>query len=466
MKIKPQVIKDFFAGKKIVMMGLGILGRGVGVADFLASQGAELLITDLKKAEQLAPALKKLSPWSDRITYVLGEHRLQDFQAGDILVKAAGVPIASPYVQEALRHGLQLEMDASWLVKIVRQCLSEVTFIGITGTRGKSTVTHAVAQILRRAYGQERVHLGGNVRGLATLPLLKKIKNGDWVVMELDSWQLQGFGDWRLSPDIAVFTNLLVDHQNYYRHSLAAYFTDKANIYRWQKPTDIIIAGREIATKIKTDRVPGRLISIAVKDFPAGWRSQLLGQHNLFNLALAIKVARVLGIKETIIKKAVADFTGVPGRLEYLGTHRGIKYYNDTTATTPDGVIAALRALSSYRRKIILLGGGADKELSYEAYANEVTKMVKALILFKGSATDKIIASLAQRKLSVQVVTKMSEAFQLAYSLAKRGDVVLLSPGAASFGIFKNEFDRGDQFVAQVKTLFSKQSRRSSANKQ
>ena len=161
-------------------------------------------------------------------------------------------------------------MDASWFVELAREACPEpgrgIKIIGVTGTRGKSTTTHLIHEILeaaqglsfgslsRKVLGQEKaalgkIFLGGNVRGLATLPLLKKVKVGDIVVMELDSWQLQGFGDSKISPNIAVFTNLMVDHQNYYHNNMELYFADKANIYRWQKEGDYLVVGNEVAKK-------------------------------------------------------------------------------------------------------------------------------------------------------------------------------------------------------------------------
>ena len=453
-------------------MGLGLLGRGIGVTKFLAECGADLIVTDLKTAEQLSSSTKQLTKYKN-IKFVFGEHRLGDFTDRDLIIKAAGVPLDSPFIAEAKKNKIPVEMDASLFAKFVMP--AGVKIVGVTGTRGKTTVTMLLSEILKSAFGDEKVYLGGNIRGLATLPLLKKVKTGDIVLMELDSWQLQGFGDSQISPNISVFTNLLVDHQNYYKNDMEKYFADKANIYRYQKACDVIVAGKEIAKRIIrqdfVDTKPRRtrnllkngnkMIAVDYKDFPSSWKTKLIGEHNLFNAALAIEAARALGVKETVIKKAVAGFAGVPGRLEFIREVGGVKYYNDTTATTPDGVLAALEALKKYQGKIILLGGGADKELIYVDYAKAVKKSVKVLALFKGAATDKIISALGtstslragKNKIPLEVFDNMKEAFTWAKAQAKRGDVVLLSPGAASFGIFLNEYDRGDQFNKCVKGL-------------
>ena len=463
--------QNFFKGKNVTVHGLGLLGRGIGDVIFLVKNGADLIVTDLKTAEQLASSLEKikkaLSPdLFKKIKFVLGKHRLEDFSAQggpasggrrpDMIIKAAGVPLDSPFIAEARKNKIPVEMDASLFVKLAEPIGMKI--IGVTGTRGKSTVTHLLAEILMVAYGPKKIFLGGNVRGLATLPLIQKVKAGDLVVMELDSWQLQGFGDAKISPNVSVFTNLMVDHQNYYKNDMEAYFNDKANIYRYQKPGEVIIAGKEISRRIKADLVKGKLITISAKNFPSAsrrsWKTKLIGEHNRFNAALAIAAARALGVKDPVIKKVVANFAGVPGRLELIREVKGVKYYNDTTATTPDGVMAAVHALKPYQGKIILIGGGNDKELDYKRYGQIVPKYLKGLILFKGAGTDKILKVLpAKPKFLVSVVDNMKDALKQAQSLIKKGDLILLSPGATSFGIFKNEFDRGDQFNRIVNSI-------------
>lgn len=449
--------KDFFRGKKILIMGLGILGRGVNVAKFLAECGAELTITDLKTEEQLAPSLKKLKKFSN-IKYVLGRHDLADFQNKDMVIKAAGVPLDSPYIAEARKNNIPIEMDASLFAKLAKLSTSNVDIIGITGTRGKSTVTHLIYTIIKEAIKntKRKIYLGGNVKGLATLPLLKKVRTGDVVVMELDSWQLQGFSEAKISPNLSVFTTFLSDHQNYYKNDMDCYFSDKANIYRHQKESDWLIVGQKVAQFIKEkdkNCVNGQMIIADKKNIPRGWEIKLLGEHNLENIALAIEAVRKLGVKKSAIRKAVENFKSLPGRLEFVKETKGVKYYNDTTATTPEAAMVALESLKEYKGKIILIGGGADKNLEYDEYAKVVKKFVKALILFRGLASNKIISALGKAKFPVEVADSMKKAMEIAKASAKKGDIVLLSPAAASFGVFKNEFDRGEQFNKLVRKL-------------
>ena len=187
------------------------------------------------------------------------------------------------------------------------------------------------------------------------------------------------------------------------------------------------------------------------KNIPKGWKIKLLGEHNLANVALAAEAARKLGVKESTIKKTVEKFKGLPGRLEFIREAKGVKFYNDTTATTPEAVMAALDSLKESKGKIILISGGADKNLEYDGYAKVVKKYIKALILFRGLASNKIISSLGKVKFPMEVFDNMKIAMKFAVANAKNGDIVLLSPGAASFGVFKNEFDRGEQFNKVVK---------------
>ncbi len=442
--------KTFFKGKKITMLGLGLLGRGLNVAKLLSKSGAELTITDLKSAEALAPSLKQLSGYSN-IRFVLGCHQIEDFVSCDLVIKAAGVPLDSPYIAEAQKNNIPVEMDASLFAKFTKG-----TLVGVTGTRGKTTTTYLIKHILEAA--KRKVFLGGNVRGMATLPLLNKVKEGDIVVLELDSWQLQGFGDAKISPHIAVFTNFLPDHLNYYKGSMDLYFGDKANIFKYQKEGDTLVLGEKAAKEIKArykGGMDGHVLVAKSKKVPAGWKIKLLGEHNRANIACAIEACRALGVSEKDIKRGVESFAGVPGRLEFVRSVGGIKYVNDTTATTPDGNRAAILALQDKKRKnIVLIAGGADKNLDYSGMAKLVHKTVKGLVLIEGAATEKLL-TLIPKKTSypVFVVSSMKDALTFARETAKRGDTILLSPGAASFGVFKNEFDRGDQFLAAVKKI-------------
>lgn len=421
--------KDYFKDKKITVMGLGILGRGVGDVEFLAQNGASLVVTDLKSRKELKVSLDRLKKFKN-IKYVLGKHRLEDFRNRDMILKSAGVPLDSIYIKEAKKNKIQVEMSAALVAK-----LSPAKVIGITGTRGKSTVTQMIYEILKAS--KKKVFLGGNVRGIATLPLLKKAKKDDFIVMELDSWQLQGFGESKISPNIAVFTNLMRDHMNYYKGSMSKYFQDKANIYKYQKAGDYLISGKEIAKKIKNKK-------IIPKSLSKSWELKITGEHNRENASLAREAAKVAGVSDKIIKKVLENFKSVEGRLEYMKTVRGVKIYNDNNATTPDATIRALEALGSKKKNIVLIMGGADKKLDMKPLLKETEKYCKSVILLTGSGTD---------KLKGLKVNNLKDAVKLAIKDAERGDTILFSPAFASFGMFKNEYDRNDQFIDIIKKL-------------
>ncbi len=437
--------KQRFKNKKITVMGLGLLGRGIGVVKFLAECGADLLVTDLKNKKELEFSLNKLKKIKN-IKYVLGKHKLADFKKCDIIIKAAGVPFDSPYIKEARKNHIPIEMDASLFSK-----LSSATIIGVTGTRGKSTVTNIIYNSLKKhSLKNKNVFLGGNIRGIATLPLLKKAKKGDGVVLELDSWQLQGFGDSKISPQIAVFTNFMCDHMNYYKGDMQRYFYDKANIFKYQNRDDYLVVGEQAGQEIKKrfkNKIKSKIIQI--KNYiPKNWKINLIGEHNKINIALAVEALKILGLSSSVIKKGVEDYNGELGRLELVRKFKGVAYYNDTNATTPDALMAALKALG--KKNIILIAGGDDKDLNYKEITEFIIKTVKILILIEGTATNKIISYLPK---SVDVVNSMKKAFRKAKKFSQKGDIILLSPGAASFGVFKNEYDRGEQFTKLVRSL-------------
>ncbi len=436
-------------------MGLGLLGRGIGVAKFLAEAGADLLVTDLKTEKELAPALRQLKKFKN-IKFVLGEHRLEDFRSRDLIIRAANAPLNSPYLAEARKNGLPIEQDASLFAKLAP---AGVMLVGVTGTRGKSTVAHLIHGIIKGLPLKTRVTLGfrdcylaGNVRGLATLPLLKKVRSGDVVVLELDSWQLQSWGDSQISPSVAVFTNFMPDHQNYYQGDMERYFADKANIFRAQKTDEVLVVGEGLIKSSYGERVRATVskLLIARPNDVKSWRRKILGAHNLENIACAAAAAQALGLPLTAIKKAVAGFAGVPGRQELVRVWRGRKIYNDTTATTPAALLAALKTFG-HRRKVILIAGGSDKNLPLNELPVALKRYCRKVIFLPGTGTEKLLA--VTPNLAGDLVSDLKTALTQAVVVSQRGDTILFSPGFASFGQFKNEFDRGDQYNQLVKKL-------------
>ena len=433
--------KAHFRGKRITVMGLGLLGRGVGDARYLAECGAELIVTDLKTREALAESVAQLESFSN-ITFILGEHRLQDFRNRDLILKAAGVPLDSPYIAEAKKNSIPVRMSADLFAEI-----SGIPCIGVTGTRGKSTVAHMVYAILKEA--GRKVVLGGNVRDLSTLALLPEVTPEHIAVLELDSWQCQGWGEVSMSPHITVFTTLFQDHLNYYHNDLALYLADKANIFLFQKPEDILVLGKQCALILIEEygeKIKSKTLVVDETKLSNTWTLSVPGMHNRYNAALALTVARVLEIPDTISHRALESFTGIPGRLEFVGEKDGVKIYNDTTATTPEATLAALSALNPFQT--ILIMGGADKGLDMNTLLLR-TKEVKRTILLSGTGTSRVLEFIP----GASVFDDLEKAVKEAFASAREGDTILFSPAFASFGMFKNEYDRGDQFNAIVKTL-------------
>lgn len=429
-------------------MGLGLLGRGINVAKFLAKYGANLLITDLKTEQQLASSLKQLKKFKN-IKYILGQHRIEDFQQTDMLIKAAGVPFDSIYLAETRKNHIPIEMDASLFAKFTK-----AKIIGITGTRGKSTVTQMIYNGLKKYYKKGNVFLGGNIRGLATLPLLEKIKDDDIIVLELDSWQLQGFGESKISPHIAVFTTFMNDHMNYYKNDMQRYFDDKAEIFKHQTEKDFLIISEQAMSQIKKrfqyNKIKSR-ITVVNEDAIRNFKTKLIGEHNKTNIALAVEVFKIMKLNQKQIKQTIAAYRGEPGRLQMILKKNGITYYNDSNATTPDACIAALNSLNENKKNIVLICGGANKELNFNDMLEVITNTAKNVVLIKGTATDKILNILSKDFPKYIVVDSMQLAVKEARKFSAKGDIILLSPGAASFGVFKNEYDRSDQFVKYVK---------------
>ena len=427
-----------FKGKKITVMGLGLLGRGVGDARYLAECGAELIVTDLKTREQLAESVAQLESFKN-ITFVLGEHRLEDFRDRDFILKAAGVPLDSIYIAEARMHAIPVRMSADLFAEI-----ADIPVIGITGTRGKSTVTHMVYAILKEA--GKPVLLGGNVRGVSTLSLLKEVTENHVAVLELDSWQCHGWGEASMSPHVAVFTTFFSDHLNYYKDDPAQYLADKANIFLYQKPEDTLVLGKQCAPTVIDaygEMIESKILVADEHKLPESWILRIPGQHNRYNATLALTTARALEISDEVSRRALESFTGVPGRLELIREKGGVKIYNDTTATTPEATLAALSALNP--AQTVLIMGGADKGLEMGALLLKLKEM-KRTILLAGTGTSRVLEFIP----NASVFDNFAQAVHEAFASAKSGDTILFSPAFASFGMFKNEYDRGDQFVALV----------------
>lgn len=432
-----------YRDRNVLVMGLGVFGGGAGVARFLAERGARVTVTDLQPAERLAASIESLRGLD--VHFVLGEHRERDFVEADLVVRNPAVPRDHHYLQVADEHRVPVVME---MTLFFLECPSTRIF-GITGTKGKTTTTMLLGAMLRSA-GRDVV-MAGNllVSALAPLP---RITAETSVVLELSSFQLEGLECIRTSPQAAAITNLMSDHLNRYP-SLRDYFDAKRHIFRYQGPDGILALNRDDPpSRELAAAAPGRVVWYGRSDpLPATDNSRLRGQHNRTNVAAAAALARAAGVDEQAIAVAVADFPGVPYRQELIRELNGVQFVNDTAATTPDATIAALEAAD---RPVVLIAGGADKALDFVRLADSIAaprSPARVVILLEGSATDKLAAALAGRVAGRH--TSLRGAIDQAAALAKPGDAVLLSPGCASFGMFANEFDRGDQFNKIVRSL-------------
>lgn len=429
---------EFFSGKRVTLLGLGLLGRGIGDAAFLAECGALVTVTDKKSEADLAQSVAQLKHFP-HIAFHLGGHVSDDFTDTDMVIKAAGVRLDSPEIAAARAAGVPVYMSTALAARFAREAGAVV--VGVTGTRGKSTVTQMIFHSLQKA--GKRAYLGGNIRGVSTLALVPQLQAGDVLVLELDSWQLQGFGDFALSPDVSVFTNLMPDHQNYYP-DMDAYFRDKANIFRNQKAGDTLVCGAGVLDRISAmqpsvvPRVPDAI--------PAEWTLRVIGDHNRENASLATEALRALGLSGRDIRAGLESFEPVEGRLQFVREVRGVRIYNDNNATTPEAAIAALKALGQ-KKNVILIMGGADKGLDVSTLLYEISQSCKRVILLAGTGTDRVVPFMSDYSIFDSLEAAVHEAAQSAVS----GDIILLSPAFASFGMFKNEYERNDQFLQIVK---------------
>ena len=433
--------KNTFKGKKILIMGLGLHGGGVGIAKFFCQQGADVLVTDLKTETQLKESLDKLKGL--KIKYTLGKHEEADFKSADIIIKNPDVPNTSPYLEIARKNNIPVETDVDLFFK-----MSGAFVIGVTGTKGKSTTASIIYHILKQK--SKRVFLAGNI-GISPLELLTKTRKGDIVILELSSFELESLFK---SPNIAVVTNILPDHLNRYA-TMADYVEAKKIIFKYQKKSDcLVLNADDYIVRQFSKEAPSKIYFFSAKQIPKGINLadfKLNGKHNLSNLLAAVKVAEILKLPTKRIEKSLKSFKGIASRQELVAIKKGVKYINDTTATMPDAVIRALETFKNNR--IVLIAGGQNKGLQYKDLAKEIIKTVYKLVLLPGTASQEIEKELAELKSSIPIIPadSMEEAVRKSSQIAEKGDVVLLSPGATSFNLFKNEFDRGNQFVEYVK---------------
>ena len=456
---------DPLSGAHVLVLGLGRQGQALG--HWLPTVGAQVTLSDTRDEAQLADVVAALS--GPNVRFALGGHPLRLLDGCDVLCVSGGVPPTLPIVQEARRRGVRVTNDAQLFLE---RCPAPV--LGITGSAGKTTTT-ALTGAMGRAAGR-RTFVGGNI-GAVLLDVLPEITPADLVVMELSSFQLELM---TISPPVAAVLNVTPNHLD--RHgTMEAYIAAKAHIYRHQRADDCAIFGYDDANarRMSAEAV-GQVRYFSLREpVPAGayldgdalrvsvgerWETvgpramiRLRGEHNVLNTLAACAVAGAGGVPVDAMRTAIETFTGVEHRLETVAVVDGVTWVNDSIATAPERVIAALR---SYHEPIVLLLGGRDKKLPWDALAALAAQKCRAVVAFGEHGPqvalhmERALAAADEARLErVRVVPSLEEAVQAARELARSGDVVLLSPGCTSFDAYKDFAARGEHFRALVRAF-------------
>ena len=413
--------------KNVLIFGLGQKG-GISSAIYFAKQGYKIKITDLKKKEDLP--LNRLLKFKN-ISYRLGKHSFNDFLKADLIIKNPAISWNNFLIKKATKAGKKI---SSQVIIFFENCPAKI--IGVSGTKGKSTTANMICELLKKKY---KCWLVGNI-GKPFLKFLPKIKKEDIVVAELSSFQLEDLAKIKKSPSISIFTNFFADHQDRYKN-LNNYFRAKSALFRFQKNNNLFIYPQKdllLSNFLKKYKIKAKKIGLPID-----------GSENE---NLAIWLAHHLGIKKSQIKEVLKNFQPPSGRREIVAKIKKRTFINDTCATNPQ---SSLFLLKKIKKPFILITGGLDKNLNYKNFIKFLnkSKKVRKTIFLSGSATEKIKKEL---KKNFKETNSMEKAVKMAFSFSKPNDFIILSPAAASLNLFKNEFDRGDQFKKSIKKLNKK----------
>ncbi len=458
----PFKTRSELSGLSVTIMGLGLNGGGLASARFFAEAGATVTVTDRKSEAELAPSIEALAG-RENVRFVLGRHELDDFKNADVVIKNPGVKLEG---NEYLAAARSIETDVSVFLRF-----SRAPIIACTGSKGKSSTVSAMQ------FGLERLgytsFLGGNIT-VSPLTFLDSTNETTPVVLELSSWQLADLrGRGILKPRVAVLTPIMADHQNWYG-GMEPYVADKKLIYADQDSSASLLCNRDDEWgRVFASETKARVLMYSSRPLPAGIDGAWLegdgtgmirlngvetsslprdiavpGLHmrqNVLNAALALAA---FGADPGKAGSALASFPGIEHRLEFFHEEAGVRWYNDSAATIPEAVAAAL---GSFKEPVVLMTGGTDKNLDFRPLA-EKAHLAKTVILLAGTGTDKLMPLLAARGVSFKgPYPDLASLVAAARDAAERGDVVLFSPGATSFGLFLNEFDRGRKLKAAVR---------------
>ena len=450
-------IKD----KKVLLVGLA--KTGVSTIKKLDKLGASIVVTDIKPKEKLEDILSQLNGLNN-VEYILGSHP-EDISDIDLTIVSPGVPLDLPFIEKLKESNVKIIGE----VELAYTLSNNPIFVGITGTNGKTTTTSLVGEIFKEA--NRDTYIVGNI-GNPVIDTVDYTDKNSVLVTELSSFQLESIDTFR--PKVSSILNITEDHLNRH-HTMENYIDAKARIFENQEKSDFSILNyddsivrslnknnnasilyfsrqEKIDQGVYRDENNNIVISIDGKQITVLNRNELSlpGDHNLENAMAAILMTYVVGVDLEVIKHVLITFKGVEHRLKFVTNKNGIIFVNDSKGTNPDSTI---KAIGSYERPIILIAGGMDKHSDFTDMMKCATKNVKELVLL-GETADKIEAS--ARKEGLENITKvknMEEAVKKAYELAKDGDVVLLSPGCASWDMYPNFEARGLDFKENIYKL-------------
>jgi len=450
--------------RRVVILGLGLFGGGSGAARYFAERGARVVVSDRRDADQLRESIDALAEFP--IEYRLGQHREEDFAGADVVIVNPGVRPDAPALAMARYCGAELDSEINLLF---RHCRAPIA--AVTGTHGKSTTVNLLGQMMR-ASGR-RTWVGGNLGG-SLLPSLDEMTPEDIVVIEMSSFQCERLAWARSSPHVALVLNITPNHLDWHS-DMASYAEAKRQLLRYQQADDFAVlnAGDPL---LRTWAGPGaaqRFFVGAEADAPRGarleedalhlWRQgrretmtlsslRLQGPHNRSNAGFAATAAWLLDAGAEAIASAIASAEGLPDRLELIAEKRGVHFYNDSIATTPEATMAAL---DSFDEPIVLIAGGSSKNLSFRELGRRIARRAKAVVLLGATAADirAGITAAGGEAPPVRRVATLPSAVEAAFELADRGDIVLLSPACASFDMFRNYAERGRVFREIVQAL-------------
>jgi UDP-N-acetylmuramoylalanine--D-glutamate ligase len=432
-------VLELLSGKRVTVAGLGRFGGGIAVTRWLCAQGANVLVTDSDPAEKLADSVKQLKGLP--IEFRLGEHREEDFTSADLIVASPAIPPQNPFIQAARAAGKGVTTEIRLFVE---RCPAKI--IGVTGTKGKSTTTAMLGKILS-AIGKTWV--GGNI-GKSLLADLDRIQQTDRVVLELSSYMLEHLRELHWSPHVAVVTMISQDHLPWHG-SLEAYLDAKRNIVRFQQAEDFAVLNEEDAGAAAFGRITAAKTILYGTKNRAKFNLRIPGAHNQLNAQGAFTAAAIFGADFGQAQKALADFVGLPHRLQLVHESNDVRYFNDSIATIPEAAVAALASFPN--KKVIQIVGGYGADIPIKAMCAALTERAKAVLCI--GATGPEIADFLEQSASQSAAATyrcgdLATAVGIAKHIAAARDIVLLSPGFKSYDQFVNFEQRGDEFVRLV----------------